>query len=689
MNTISKVHVIFKTHLDVGFTDFARNVVNDYFTLYIPKAIELARIMRVEGREERFRWTTGSWLIYEYLEQATPQARLLMEEAIDAGDIIWHGLPFTTHSELMDASLFRYGLSLAKSLDARFGKTTIAAKMTDVPGHTRAIVPLLAEAGIRFLHIGVNPASTPPDVPPVFVWRDPSGAEVVVMYHKGSYGDLMLVPGLAEAIVFAHTGDNQGPQGVDGIANAFKVIRTRFPHVPIVASTMNDYAQALLTVKERLPIITGELGDTWIHGVGTDPTKVSQYRALCRLRNAWLEAGKLSPDDEYFSGFSRALLMIPEHTWGMDEKNALADYVNYARSDFERARQADAPATQTPADCMPYRALKTPGRPCGFRSFEASWTEQRAYLATAIKALGQSPLANEARSMLAKMKPVPPEMTGYTRIDPAAPLETPHFTVCFDENTGAIVSLVHNARGREWAGAKNPFGLFHYETFSQQDYDRFAGQYLINMAEQGVWATPDFTKPGMAVAGAEHHQWYPALNGIYQRTDAAGTHLLLELGMPGKSMSKYGAPGKVTLEIDFSAGAPVIGFKLQWFDKPANRLPEALWFSFQPRTANPRGWFMDKMSQRISPLEVVSKGNRKLHAVITGVDYTDETGSLTIETLDAPLVAPGQPSLLNFDNQLPAMGQGMHFNLYNNIWGTNFPMWFEEDARFRFVVRFS
>ena len=31
-------------------------------------------------------------------------------------------------------------------------------------------------------------------------------------------------------------------------------------------------------------------------------------------------------------------------------------------------------------------------------------------------------------------------------------------------------------------------------------------------------------------------------------------------------------------------------------------------------------------------------------------------------------------------------GGAMHVNLYNNVWGTNFPMWYEEDARFRFVL---
>ncbi len=38
--------------------------------------------------------------------------------------------------------------------------------MTDVPGHTRSIIAPLARAGIRFLHVGVNPACTVPGVPP-------------------------------------------------------------------------------------------------------------------------------------------------------------------------------------------------------------------------------------------------------------------------------------------------------------------------------------------------------------------------------------------------------------------------------------------------------------------------------------------------------------------------------------------
>ena len=68
---IQTVHLIFKTHLDIGYTDYAWRVKEQYFASYIPKAIEVARRLRAECGEARMIWTTGSWLIFEYLEEAT------------------------------------------------------------------------------------------------------------------------------------------------------------------------------------------------------------------------------------------------------------------------------------------------------------------------------------------------------------------------------------------------------------------------------------------------------------------------------------------------------------------------------------------------------------------------------------------------------------------------------------------
>lgn len=659
------VHLVFKTHLDIGFTDFARNVVERYFDDFIPRAIALAEELRRSGDDVGFRWTTGAWLIYEYLERASPSDRERMERAVAAGDIVWHGLPFTTHSELMDADLFAFGLGLSQRLDRRFGRRTIAAKMTDVPGHTRAIVPLLAAAGIQFLHIGVNAASTSPDVPPLFVWRDPGGAEVVVMYQRGGYGDLAEVPGMRDALAFAHTGDNQGPQSAGQLRAEFAALRRRFPSARILASTLDAFAEQLLAIKGQLPVVTGEIGDTWIHGVGTDPKKVGAFRELSRLRRGWLAEGRAQPDDPRFDAFSRALLMVPEHTWGMDEKLYLDDYATYARAQFEDARQ----------------------RP-NFRTFAASWAEQRAYLDAALAALDGTPLADEARAALGRLEPARPSVARMRRLQMGDTIAGAHLVLAIDPRTGAIARLTDRATGREWAGPHNLLALLRYQTFSQADYDRFRRQYNINKRATAFWAVPDYTKPGIAAVGAEARWWLPQVTDLYHERAAGGERVLVQMAMPAEATGRFGCPRLAMLEIVLPDDQPALYLDLQWFEKPASRLPEALWLSFSPPGLLARGWVLEKMGQPIAPREVVRDGNRHLHAV-ESVEYRGARAHLRLETLDAPLAAPGEPSLLDFTNRRPALRRGVHVNLYNNVWGTNFPMWYEEDARFRFVLRLA
>ena len=63
---IKKVTVIFKTHLDVGFTDLAANVVKKYFDTFIVNAVKTADHFRKNHKDKRYVWTVGSWMIYEY-----------------------------------------------------------------------------------------------------------------------------------------------------------------------------------------------------------------------------------------------------------------------------------------------------------------------------------------------------------------------------------------------------------------------------------------------------------------------------------------------------------------------------------------------------------------------------------------------------------------------------------------------
>ncbi len=658
--SVEKIHLIFKTHLDLGFTDLANTVFRRYMDDFIPAALRLARELRVRGGEERFLWTTGSWLIYHYLEQATPSDRAQMEAAILAGDIVWHALPFTTHSELLDAHLFRFGLSLSQQLDARFGRTTIAAKMTDVPGHTRAIVPLMAEAGIKLLHLGVNEASTPPNVPPVFVWRDvASGHELLVIYEH-SYGDLVQVAGLPQVMVLRMMGDNVGTPTVDDIQEIYDDLRARFPTADITPTTMDTFASALDSVRASLPVVTGEIGDSWIHGGGTDPQKLAAWRRLMRLQREVLADQGLSEAARF--SFQEALLCVGEHTWGMDVKLHLAEFTAYSAAEFAVARPSAA-----------------------FQTMESSWAEQRAYLDRAIAALAGTRLHGAAVAALLPPKPMAHPLGKRTQ---RLQFSTPQFEIGIDADTGAISYLRANKDGRIWATADHPLALFRYETFDQASYDRFWAEYIHNKDRDSVvaWALYDYTKPGIAGKAERIAPMPAALDSLYTDVQNVGLTLTATLSLPAAWTIAYGAPPAITLTLFVHDAVPQIDVRLSWRAKPACRLPEALWMSWMPLASGAQ-WRFEKVGQWIDPTEVVSGGNRGLHAVFDRIQCQLEDQTLTLTTCDAALVAPGTPSLLRFTDAVPDMNDGVHINLVNNLWGTNFPQWNDGDADFEFQLR--
>ena len=75
-----------------------------------------------------------------------------------------------------------------------------------------------------------------------------------------------------------------------------------------------------------------------------------------------------------------------------------------------------------------------------------------------------------------------------------------------------------------------------------------------------------------------------------------------------------------------------------------------------------------------------------MHAVSNLIRYKDSQGSLAIEARDAPVVALGKKSPINYSVAQPDLAKGIHFSLFNNAWGTNYIQWFGEDMRFRFTL---
>ena len=127
--------------------------------------------------------------------------------------------------------------------------------------------------------------------------------------------------------------------------------------------------------------------------------------------------------------------------------------------------------------------------------------------------------------------------------------------------------------------------------------------------------------------------------------------------------------------------------------------------SFSPPVADyGSGWTLFPFGTTgVDPTEVVPHGATHLHTI--GVDgyvrYTGREGSMTLHPTDAPIVSmgllspfptPGRYYGRPIDSGLRGlMEKGVHVNLHNNVWNTNYPEWYpfvpgDADSRFRFAL---
>ncbi|MBD8067158.1 DUF5054 domain-containing protein [Devosia sp. PTR5] len=635
------IHLIFKTHLDIGFTDHAARVRRQYHEQFIPQAIATGEHFFFENpHDSQFIWTTGAWLIWDHLTSQPPERVQRLERAIERGLITWHALPFTTHTELMSPALLRAGLSFSQELDRRFGRTTTAAKMTDVPGHTLGMVPILAEAGVRFLHLGVNTASPVPDVPPIFRWRAPDGSELVVMY-QGSYGGTDFPAGADVGISFAHTNDNIGPQSVGQTVEALRHLRHEHPEAQIRASTLDAFGAEMWARREQFPIVTSEIGDSWIHGTASDPIKLARFRALQRLVDQW----ERSPSPSRLA-FARGLTMVPEHTWGVDIKTYLRDETAWDREAFETARRTDPRFAYT----------------------EQSWAEQRAYMETALDQLGPAD-RQDADAALAQTHPPAPA----TPL-PGDTLKDGGWQATLSPE-GGIASLV-TPDGQTIPGRDGILFGFTHESYDWAALQTHLDSYLLH---REVWAILDHDKPGLQRARtARTASFVPQADGI-----ADGRISVAHL--PVQAHDRLGAPERIEIGIR-GIDENRLAITLVLRNKPANRMPEAGFFQFTP--ADAAKWQLRKMGLWQRSGDIARRGGGQLQAV--GAARTGKVGSgLELELLDAALVGPATAPFLPFQPEPPDYSGGLRVNLYNNKWGTNFPMWWEGDALFRFTLSLS
>jgi hypothetical protein len=477
-----------------------------------------------------------------------PNASLVraVEQGIRDDIITWHAFPFNAEPELADAGLLLSGIDAVRALDKRFGKANkTVISQRDVPGVTRGIVPLMAERGVKAFSEGCNAQIEPPQVPPIFNWTDEaSGSSIVMMLHPRGYGvelaaaappagepvldidgevegppqmcpglqgsrefglnDVVQIAGFNEALVYAFKSDNQGPPDADEVATILRCIRNAsgvglFPgsSPQVVGSTYDAFVAALLahpTAAASLPVVTSEIGDTWIYGSQSDPKKMKLLRLMMRARSACTDCDLAEPA---LRNFSRLLLKPTEHTFGLH---------GLGRTPIGRGSAIDAWDNQhLQAALADHSGNETQIGELGekFRQWEDSWVEQRVYPEYALDALRAPHASASARALgerieqeVAAQWPVTVPNAPGKRTANNQPIQTTHFTVTVSNTTGGLSSLiprrspddgVEEGLGvADWVDSTSGYDMFQlvYRSLNQQhDFTPFRNNFT------GDWQT--------------------------------------------------------------------------------------------------------------------------------------------------------------------------------------------------------
>ena len=714
---VKEVIIVCKTHFDIGYTHRVSEVVNYYRTSMIDKAMKVMDESNDLPPEQRFSWTLPGWVLHKTMEDWDGQTlarKQTLDDRFRSGKILVHALPFTFESDACEPEMMARSLSFSSALARRYGlPLPRSGKQTDVPSHSGALATVLANAGVKFVHIGCNWPSAPLKTPGLFWWEGPDGSRVLTMYstmygtfydsHSSwrSSDDIMMGQNFLPPAEWPYqtwpailvTGDNAGAPSAKTIKAKIAELRAQLPGVNVRMGTMDDFYDAIMREHPNIPTLKAEMPDSWIHGVMCDPNGMRLSRAVnplvasAEILNTQLRAWgvPVAPAQKTISDIYEYIALYGEHTWGK------APSVNIYGEAFRKL-----PANR-------------------FADLEASWEDKTDYirkatdmahrlvdadldaLAASVKGSGEhrwlvyNPLPWKRSGMIqingidCFIKDIPASGYRVVTLDnlpqrknmSGTVLENAYHRITIDPAKGCITSWVDKQTGTEWIDASKPQGMGHYlnERFTLEQTIAYVKDYQHNRTENyhNHWLHPGMHKPGMISEKRVPYQAVTSGNGRLHITET-DTAQIAKLTMPGNAV-RHLAP--TSLKLVLYRDTPYVDLELTILNKAKDNWPEADWLCLPFRIRDPEFKVYRSLGKMNPKTDILKGANRHMYTVGTGVIISGMDGKgVAICPLDHPLISLGEPGCWKFSNDYVPKDATVYVNLYNNQWNTNFRYWY-------------
>jgi hypothetical protein len=733
---VREIIVVYKTHFDIGYTDLVTNVLNRYRTRFVDGAMQAIEHSRSLPQGQQFVWTIPGWPLKQMLWPGqTPDRREKILKALREGRLTVHAMPFSLQTESLDLEDLVRGLVFSTEVARENGlPLPRAAKMTDVPQHTWVLPTLLKHAGIDFLQIGCNGGSAPMRVPLLFWWEGPDGSRLLTSYSP-DYGTPLVPPKdwpYHTWLAMIMTGDNHGPPTTEEVDKLLQQAAKELPNVKIRFGRLEDFYDAIVAEKnQNIPVVRGDMPDTWIHGFESFPVEtklawdVRPLEGALAMLDTELRAAGMAPSP-LAGSLARAYensLLYSEHTFGFygsqpggfwygeawkqklaagaydlflksfEDKSAyIRTTVNIVTNALEERMQLLAQNVDTEGPrIVVFNPL--PWKRSGEVSIqmpEGGWRAVRDLATGRIV----TPVMTESRTMCFAADDVPPG--GYKTFQPVPGLtgalteanvsngesviENRFFRLKVDAARGGLVSLVDLRAGRELVAKddEDSFGSYCHERFASTNVNGFLKSYARG---KGGWVDNDFGKPGMP--GPDNLP-YAALRLTNWTVSAQTSPLkktILLCSADAAPLAKA-----VTLRFTLYESQPYLGVEWAVKDKKPSPIPEGGWLCLPFAIAQPR-FQLARLGSLIDPAkDIVDGGNRHLLCLNSGMTITGSDGyGVGLCPMDSPLVSLDETGLWKFSWRYTPQRARVFVNLYNNQWNTNFRLWQEGswDSRVR------
>lgn len=725
--SVEEIIVVFKMHFDIGYTDWCESVLQKYTTSMIDETLHSVDMTSSLPKEEQFVWTLPGWPMQYILDHVTPDRKEKVEKSLKDGRLSVHALPFTFETEASDLETLVRSMSFSSNINKKYGQPLPrAAKLTDVPSHSWVLPTLLTHAGVKFLHIGCNPGSKSPDLPTLFWWEGPDGSRLLTLNWAQYYGSGVVPPkewNHKTWLAMIHTNDNTGAPTPEEVASVLKEAHEKVPHARVRIGRLEDFYDALIKENPDLPIVRGDMPDTWIHGYMSTPRavkinksvqrKIFNEEALNTQLKIWgcpsesislyveqaMEQSLLA--DEHTFGV--ALIQGNQREWRFDEKQfavdrAKGEYDFIEESWYEKEHRAHrANQLITPSLRKDLRHL---AREVGMEGKKIvvynplPW--QRSGIVTLhmgilpkkfeVKALRNEmtgkviPAYNDG-NMLSFCADAVPSM-GYSTfrilteeaavtaskctVDQSAGIiENEFFKITISPVNGSLSSVWDKRQKKEMVDVRNEYGFgeFVYEKFGNEELDRYAKSYVKPGAG---WV--EFGRPHDPVL--TYDQIKGKVKDILYRQ--------LPHAVEATAFCSTEANEDYTLTYTLYNHTPYIEICWGMENKRTSPHPVGGWLAFPFKVDTPT-FHLGRIGAVVNPAtDFVKDTNHDYCFLNTGMALTDQQGNgYGLNTPNAPGVSLDRMGLCRFTGDFIPKQPNVFVNLFNTHWGTNFTEWLE------------